>query len=67
MTDDSAPTATYYRNIAREIRAYAQQAQLPDVQRELLDLAERFDRMARYVEKRYPNGRSISLPNRKAE
>jgi hypothetical protein len=62
MTNDSAPTATYYRNVAREIRAYAQQVQLWEVQRDLLDLAERFDRMALYVEKRYPNGRRGSRP-----
>jgi hypothetical protein len=63
MTDDSAPTAAYYRNVAREIRAYAQQAQLPEVQRDLLDLAERFDRMAIYVARRYPNGRGDSRPH----
>ena len=62
MTDESLPTADYYRKVAGEIRAQAEEAQLPEVRRELLDLAERFERMAQFVEKRYPNGRKIPSP-----
>jgi hypothetical protein len=43
---DQRPTAEYYRRIAGEIEQLAQQSQLPEVRRELLDLAERFRRMA---------------------
>jgi hypothetical protein len=57
MRDEQAPTAAYYRKTAREITELASRAQLPEVQRELLLLAERFGRMAAFVEKRYPNGR----------
>jgi hypothetical protein len=40
------PTAAYYRRVADEIEQLARQTQVPDVQRELLELAERFHRMA---------------------
>ena len=61
MTDEQEPTAAYYRKVSEEITQLAQKSQLPDVQRELLELAERFRRMADYVGKRYPNGRSTSV------
>jgi len=63
MTDEQEPTAAYYRKVAGEITELAQKSQLPDVQRELLELAERFRRMADYVGKRYPNGRG-TIPER---
>jgi hypothetical protein len=67
MTDEPAPTAAYYRQVARQIRGYARDAQLPEVRRDLLDLAERFDRMALFVEKRYPNRRGIPVPQSESE
>ena len=67
MTDEPAPTAAYYRQIAREIREYAQDAHLPEVRRDLLDLAERFDRMALYVEKRDPSRGRIPRPQGQPE
>jgi len=62
MTDEPAPTADYYRQTAAEIRALADAAQLPEVRRDLFDLAERFDRMARYVARRYPHRRGAMPP-----
>jgi hypothetical protein len=45
--DDVEPrTAEYYRDKAAEIRLFAWRANSPEVERELLDLAHRFDRMA---------------------
>jgi len=67
MTDERAQTAVYYRQVARQIREYARDAQLPEVRRDLLDLAERFDRMALFVEKRYPNRRGIRPPQGEPE
>jgi hypothetical protein len=62
MRDKRPPTAAYYRQIAIEIMELATKAQFPGVRGELLDLAERFRRMAVYVEERYPNGRDNALP-----
>ena len=47
-------TAAYYREAAGQIRALASNAGLPEVRREMFDLAERFERIADYVERRYP-------------
>ncbi|HUC10669.1 MAG TPA: hypothetical protein VL985_09630 [Stellaceae bacterium] len=54
MSGEQLPTAEYYRNVADEIRQLAERSQLPEVRRELLELAERFRRMAEHVERRYP-------------
>lgn len=62
MSDERAPSADYYRQVAEQIRAFAYAARLPEVRRDLLDLARRFDRMALYVEERYPERQSI-LPS----
>jgi uncharacterized protein Yka (UPF0111/DUF47 family) len=62
MTDTQQRTAAYYRKTAEDLRVLAGKAQLPEVRRELLELAERFDRMADYVETRYPNGRGKRVP-----
>jgi len=45
MSDDR-PSAEYYRRVAAEIERLAGQSQTPEVRRELLELAERFKRMA---------------------
>jgi hypothetical protein len=62
MTDEQEPTAAYYRQVAEEIRGLARNAQTPDVRREMLEIAERFDRMADYVERRYPDRSGIIPP-----
>jgi hypothetical protein len=43
---DDRPSAEYYRRVAAEIEALAKHSQSPELRRELLDLAERFRRMA---------------------
>lgn len=62
MIDELAPTAAYYRKTAEEIRGLASKVQLPDVRREMLELAERFDRMAAYVEQHHPDRRGGCPP-----
>src|SRR6266478_812605 len=49
------PTAAYYRAVAEEITQVASKARFPQTRIELLELAERFRRMAIYVEHRYPS------------
>jgi hypothetical protein len=66
MPDEPAPSADYYRQVAGQIRAFAYAARVPEVRRDLLDLAGRFDRMALYVEQRYPERRSKLPPPDKA-
>ena len=61
MTDEK-PTAAYYRDTAENLRKLAGTAQLPEVRRELLELAERFDRLAEYLEKTDPSGRGKAPP-----
>lgn len=61
MAEEQEPTATYYRRIAQEIRDLAATSQDPEVRREMLEIAERFQRMADYVERRYPD-RSGMIP-----
>jgi hypothetical protein len=54
MSGEQLPTAEYYRKVADEIRQIAERSRLPEVRRDLLDLAERFNRMAEHVERRHP-------------
>jgi hypothetical protein len=49
------PTADFYRAKAEEIRQAARQVRSHLVAEELLELADRFDRMAAYVERRVLN------------
>ena len=49
MSDDR-PSPAHYRRIADEIEALAGQSQIPEIRRELLDLARRFRRMADHRE-----------------
>ena len=51
------PTAAYYREVAAQMRDLARRMRLPEARSETADLAERFERMAAYVDKRYPTGR----------
>lgn len=57
------PSAAYSRAIAAQIREFARTVELSEVSSEMVDLAERFERMAAYVEKRYPNRRGRPLPD----
>jgi hypothetical protein len=50
--DTEPPTAEYYRDKAEEIRHVARRARNPEIARELLELALRFDLMAAYADKR---------------
>jgi hypothetical protein len=43
---DERPTAAYYRRMAAEVEQLAQQALSTEIRRELLEIAERFRRMA---------------------
>ena len=52
MIEAPLPTASYYREKARELRRFAWRARATDVRLELFDLAERFDRMAGHVDRR---------------
>jgi hypothetical protein len=45
---DPRPSPEYYRRVAAEIEQLAERSQLPNIRHELLDLAERFRRMARH-------------------
>ena len=47
-----SPTAEYYREKAVRIRQLARRVQTLEAARELLETAERFERMAAYVERR---------------
>ena len=55
MTDERRPSAAYYRQVAAEIGQLASKAQFPEIRLELLQIAERFSRMAEFVESRRPN------------
>jgi len=52
MADNPQANGAFYREKAREIRRFAWGAQSNDVCCELLETADRFDRMAAHVEKR---------------
>jgi hypothetical protein len=49
MSDVQQPTAEHYRDTAEEIRPAAQWTPTDAIRRELLELAERYDRMAMRV------------------
>jgi len=53
--DDPEARADYYRDKAEEIRRVARRAHTLEVARELFDLANRFDRIAAYVQRRVLN------------
>jgi hypothetical protein len=50
MSDAEQPTPELYRGLAEKLRELADQADLPDIRGDLLDLAARFERMAAYYE-----------------
>ena len=55
MTGANERTSAYYNRIAEEIMQFASKVRDSEVRRDMLELAERFRRMARYVERRDPN------------
>jgi hypothetical protein len=50
MSDADEPTRELYRQAAQKLRELAAQSHLSDIQRDLRDLAARFERMAAYSE-----------------
>jgi hypothetical protein len=50
MSDAEQPTPERYREAAEKLRQLAGQSPLPDVQKDLLDLAAHFERMAAYLD-----------------
>ena len=52
VSDAQLARAEYYRQTAEEIRRFARQSRFPEIGKELSELAERFDRMAAFVESR---------------
>jgi len=52
MSDAEQPTPELYREAAERVRNLAQQARLPDIRADLLEVAARFERMAAYFEAR---------------
>jgi hypothetical protein len=46
MNSADQPTPEECRELAAELRQMAEQARLPEIKADLLDLAERFERMA---------------------
>ena len=62
MPDKPAPTAAYYRQTAARLQAFARESRFLEVRIELLEHAQRFERMARYIEQRYPHRRG-TLPS----
>ena len=58
------PTPRDYRETADKIRKLAQEMRFGDSRRQLLDLAERFDRMAMRVEERSSPPKPAHDPSR---
>jgi hypothetical protein len=58
VSDAQLVRARYYRQTAEEIRSFARQSRFAEIGKELSELAERFDRMAAFVESRQ-RGRPI--------
>jgi hypothetical protein len=50
MRSAEQPTPEPYRELAEKLRELARQSHLPDIQRDLQVLAERFERMAAHYE-----------------
>jgi hypothetical protein len=57
------PTPGDYRDNAEKIRKLAREMRFGDSRRQLLDLAERFDRMAARVEERISPPKSVHDPS----
>ena len=57
VAEDLERRAEELRNIAGRLRRLAQQTRSPDPRRELLDLADRFDKMAQNLAGGGPSGK----------
>lgn len=57
MNSADQPTPEDCREVAREVRQMAEQARLPEIRSDLLDLAARFERMAELFEASGPPSR----------
>lgn len=55
MVDDDLRRAKEFRETAAKLRQLARQVQSPDAHRDLTDLAERFERMARRIDPDNPS------------
>ena len=54
MVDDDLRRAREFRDTAGKLRQLARQVQAPDARRDLLGLAERFDRLAQRIDPENP-------------
>ena len=52
MDMDKVPTAAHYRESAEEIRRLAERSRSEAIRRELLELAERYERLAEHVDRK---------------
>ena len=57
VSDAQPVSADYYRKKAEEIRQFARRCRFSEIGEELIELADRFDRMASAVEKRRRSNR----------
>ena len=48
--------AAHYRQQAKDVRSFAERAAVPDIKKQLLEIAERYDRLAERAEKGQPEG-----------
>jgi len=53
-SDDHHSRSEHYRDVAASLRHLARQTQFTDVRRDLLELADSFERMAEFTEKWTP-------------
>jgi hypothetical protein len=52
MNDDEQASSEHYSEIADKIRQLARQTEIAEIRKELLDLADRLDRMAKPDERK---------------
>ena len=57
MTEEN-PTlpAAHCRQQAKDVRSFVERAAVPDIKKQLLEIAERYDRLAERAEKGQPEG-----------
>jgi hypothetical protein len=56
-SDDHQSRSEHYRDVADSLRRLARQTQFADVRRDLVELADSFERMAEFTEKWEPTER----------
>jgi hypothetical protein len=47
--------AAHYRQQAKDVRSFAERAVVPDIKKQLLEIAERYERLAKRAEKGKPD------------